>query len=68
MTDLGTADNVYVCGPDCKAIAATEEQVDPGMSWWEKLLTIALSTIIVVCATVGALDIGVRMALHYWNF
>lgn len=69
MTDLGTADNIYVCGPDCKALQQVmEEEEGHKTPWWEKLLLIVLSAAIGVFATVGALDVGVRAALHYWNF
>lgn len=68
MGDLGTADRTYVCGPDCKAIKATEEPVKPRMPWWEVLAMAVVSTFIGACAVVGALDVGLRAALHYWHF
>lgn len=67
MTDQGTADDVYVCGPNCKA---TKREV----SWWaeanwgERIAVVIAWTAITAFATVGALDVGLRSALHYWHF
>jgi hypothetical protein len=74
MTDLGTADRDYVCGPDCKALRAvktapvTEENEESKAPWWEMALVIILGTVVVAFATVGALDVGIRAALDYWHF
>lgn len=74
MTDMGTADNVYVCGPDCKALRVanaapvTEESEESKTPWWEMALVIILGTVVVALATVGALDVGIRAALDYWHF
>lgn len=76
MTDLGTADRFYVCGPDCKALRAADaapvaeehEDEDGKLKWWEIILTVALMTVVIGFATVGALDVGIRAALNYWHF
>lgn len=70
MTDQGTADDIIVCGPNCKALQQVmeEKQEERKTPWWETLLLIILSTVLGVCAIVGALDVGVRAALHYWHF
>ena len=71
MSDMGTADRIYVCGPDCKATRALlKEFEEPAEKtpWWEMVLVIALGTVVIALATVGALDVGIRAALHYWNF
>lgn len=75
MTNLGPADRIYVCGPDCKALPTADavpvaegEHEDINSPWWHMALAIVLGTVIVVFATVGALDVGVRAALNYWSF
>lgn len=67
MTDMGTADRIYVCGPDCKALSHEPVEAEK-TSWWRVALTISFCAVIIAFATVGALDVGVRSALDYWNF
>ena len=60
MTDLGTADRIYVCGPDCKAIEELENREIP---WWEKPVTYLLWAVIGVLAALGGLDVALRILL-----
>lgn len=64
MSNLGTTDKVYVCGPDCKAIK--QDEVD-APSWWEKPVLYLLCAVIGVLAAIGGLDIVLRILLDYWK-
>lgn len=73
MSDMGTTDRIYVCGPGCKAIPVdrvTEGEASwwKSTSWWEKGFAAVLVVVCITLLMLGALDVGLRFAISDWTF